>query len=210
LTLPLYSDTYLLMAVIDTTHALFVVEVLGILAIPGPTNSLLFVSGMSRGFRASLNLILAEVGAYLISISSLVLVLEPVTRTYSTVPQLLRVACSIYLVHLAIRLWRSGGQKIQDSHPITVRRVFFTTLMNPKNLIFAFGIFPIPSAGAGELLPYLAGFSVICTVVASGWIAAGALIQSNAAQRIHLGWVYRGEAFLLAGFAIVIFVSAYS
>jgi threonine/homoserine/homoserine lactone efflux protein len=198
------------MAVIDTTHALFVVEVLGILAIPGPTNSLLFVSGMSRGFRASLNLILAEVGAYLISISSLVLVLEPVTRTYSTVPQLLRVACSIYLVHLAIRLWRSGGQKIQDSHPITVRRVFFTTLMNPKNLIFAFGIFPIPSAGAGELLPYLAGFSVICTVVASGWIAAGALIQSNAAQRIHLGWVYRGEAFLLAGFAIVIFVSAYS
>lgn len=198
------------MAVFDTTHALFVIEVLGVLAIPGPTNSLLFVSGMSRGFRASLNLILAEVGAYLISISSLVLVLEPVTRTYPTVPQLLRVACSIYLIHLAIRLWRSGGQKIQDSHPITVRRVFFTTLMNPKNLIFAFGIFPIPSAGSGELLPYLAGFSAICTVVASGWIAAGALIQSNAAKRIHLGWVYRGEAFLLAGFAIVIFVSAYS
>ena len=198
------------MPVIETAHALFVVEVLGLLAIPGPTNSLLFVSGMSHGFRASLNLILAEVGAYFISISSLVLGLEPVTRTYSTVPQLLRVACSIYLIHLAIRLWRSGGQKTQDSHPITVRRVFFTTLMNPKNLIFAFGIFPTPSAGAGELLPYLAGFSVICTVVASGWIAAGALIQSNAAQRIHLGWVYRGEAFLLAGFAIVIFVSAYS
>ncbi len=198
------------MLAIDTTYALFVVEVIGVLAIPGPTNSLLFVSGVSRGFRTSLSLIFAEVVAYLISISSLVLVLEPVTRTYSTVPQLLRVACSIYLVHLAIRLWRSGGQKIQDSHPITVRRVFFTTLMNPKNLIFAFGIFPIPSAGFGELLPYLAGFSVICTVVASGWIAAGALIQSNAAQRIQLGWVYRGEAFLLAGFAIVIFVSAYS
>lgn len=180
------------------------------LAIPGPTNSLLFVSGMSRGFQASLNLIFAEVGAYLISISSLVLALEPVTRTYSTVTQLLRVACSIYLVHLAIRLWRSGGQRTRNSHPITLRRVFFTTLMNPKNLIFAFGIFPIPSAGSDELLSYLAGFSAICTVVASSWIAAGALIQSNATQRIHLGWVYRGEAFLLAGFAIVIFVSAYS
>lgn len=198
------------MLAIDTTQALFAVEVLGVLAIPGPTNSLLFVSGVSRGFRTSLNLIFAEVGAYLISISSLVLVLEPVTRTYSTLPQLLRVACSIYLVHLAIRLWRSGRQKIQDSHPITVQRVFFTTLMNPKNLIFAFGIFPIPSAGSGELLPYLTGFSAICIVVASGWIAAGALIQSNTAQRIHLGWVYRGEAFLLAGFAIAIFVSAYS
>ncbi len=198
------------MPVIDTAHVMFVVEVLGVLAIPGPTNSLLFISGMSRGFRASLNLILAEVGAYLISISLLVVALAPLIRTYSTVPQLLRVACSIYLIHLAIRLWRSGGQKIQDSHPITVRHVFFTTLMNPKNLIFAFGIFPIPSAGASELLPYLAGFSGICIVVASGWIAAGALIQSNAAQRIHLGWVYRGEAFLLGGFAIAIFVSAYS
>jgi threonine/homoserine/homoserine lactone efflux protein len=198
------------MPVIDTAHAMFVVEVLGVLAIPGPTNSLLLVSGVSRGFQASLKLILAEVGAYLISISALVLVLEPVTRTYSTVPQLLRVACSIYLVHLAIRLWRSGGQKVQDSHPITGRRVFFTTLMNPKNLIFAFGIFPIPSAGASELLPYLTGFSAICIVVASGWIAAGALIQSNAAQRIHMEWVYRGEAFLLGGFAIAIFVSAYS
>ena len=80
----------------------------------------------------------------------------------------LRVAYSIYLVQLAVTLWPSSGQEIQDSHPITVRRVFFNTLMNPKNLIFAFGIFPIPSVGAGELLPYLAGFSVICTVVAGG------------------------------------------
>lgn len=198
------------MLAIDTAQALFAVEVLGVLAIPGPTNSLLLVSGVSRGFRASLNLIFAEVGAYLISISSLVLVLEPVTRAYSTLPQLLRVACSIYLAHLAIKLWRSGARELQDSNPITVRRVFFTTLMNPKNLIFAFGIFPIPSAGAGELLPYLAAFSAICFGAASGWIAAGALIQSTTAQRIHLGWVYRGEAFLLAGFAIVIFISAYS
>lgn len=97
------------MLALDTTQALFVIEVLGVLAIPGPTNSLLLVSGVSRGFRASLSLILAKVVAYLISISSLVLVLEPVTRTQPTLPQLLRVACSIYLAHLAIKLWRSGG-----------------------------------------------------------------------------------------------------
>lgn len=198
------------MLAIDTIQALFALEVLGVLVIPGPTNSLLFVSGVSRSFQPSLKLIFAEVGAYLISISSLVLVLEPVTRTYPTVPQLLRVACSIYLVHLAIRLWRSGGRELLDSHPITFHRVFFTTLMNPKNLIFAFAIFPTPIVGAGELLPYLACFSAICIVAASCWIAAGALLQSKAAQRIQLGWVYRGEAFLLAGFAIVIFVSAYS
>ena len=164
---------------------------------------------MSRGFQASLNLILAEVGAYIISISLLVFVLEPAIRTHSTVSQLIRVVCSLYLIQLAVGLWRSGGQEVQNSHPITVRRVFLTTLMNPKNLIFAFGIFPLPSAESSEMLPYLAGFSAICTGVASGWIAAGALLHSRGAHRTHLNWFYRGEAFLLAGFAIVIFVSAY-
>ncbi len=197
------------MIAIDTNQAIFALEVLGVLAIPGPTNSLLFVSGVSRGFQASLNLVLAEVVAYIISISLLVFVLEPATRTNSTVSQLLRVVCSLYLAQLAVWLWRSGGQEVQSSHPITVRRVFLTTLMNPKNLIFAFGIFPVPSAESSEMLPYLAGFSAICTGVASGWIAAGAMLHSRGAHTMHLNWFYRGEAFLLAGFAIVIFVSAY-
>lgn len=194
---------------IDTSQAIFALQVLGVLAIPGPTNSLLFVSGVSHGFRASLNLVLAEVVAYIISISLLVFILEPATRTHSTVSQLIRVVCSLYLAQLAIWLWRSGGHEAPNSHPITVRRVFLTTLMNPKNLIFAFGIFPAPNTGSGELLSYLAGFSAICTGVASGWIAAGALLHSKGAHQTHLNWFYRGEAFLLAGFAIVIFVSAY-
>ena len=197
------------MIAIDTNQAIFALEVLGVLAIPGPTNSLLFVSGMSRGFQPSLNLVLAEVVAYIISISLLVFVLEPATRTHSTVSQLLRVVCSLYLAQLAVWLWCSGGQEVQSSHPITVRRVFLTTLMNPKNLIFAFGIFPVPSAESSEMLPYLAGFSAICTGVASGWIAAGALLHTRGAHKMHLNWFYRGEAFLLAGFAIVIFISAY-
>lgn len=193
----------------DTSHAIFLLEVLGVLAIPGPTNSLLFVSGVTRGFRASLNLVLAEVVAYLLSISLLVSVLEPASRIHSSVGQVLRVLCSLYLVHLAIWLWRSGMCEVEDSHPITVRRVFLTTLMNPKTLIFAFGIFPTAGASSNEMLPYLAGFGAVCTVVASGWIAGGAFLHSTGAHKTHLNWLYRGEAFLLASFAIVILVSAY-
>ncbi len=204
------SGTYTLLMNIDTSYAIFLFEVFCVLAIPGPTNSLLFVSGVSRGFRASLNLILAEVVAYLISISCLVLILEPATKAHSTVGQLLRVLCSLYLAQMAVWLWRSGTREVPDaSHPITFRRVFLTTLVNPKNLIFAFGIFPLPTAGPGEMLPYLGSFSAICTGAASGWIAGGALLHSAGAHKMHLNWVYRGEAFLLAGFAIVILVSAY-
>lgn len=192
-----------------TQVALFVVEVLTVLAIPGPTNSLLFVSGVSRGFQASLKLIVAEIGAYLISLSLLMSALKPVISAYPTTPQLLRVACSIALVYVAVKLWQSGGPATPAAHPITVRRVFVTTLMNPKNLIFAFGIFPPPTTGFSDLLPYLAGFAAICACVACGWIAAGAWLHSRAADQLRLQWVYRSEACLLGGFAIMLVVSAY-
>jgi threonine/homoserine/homoserine lactone efflux protein len=195
--------------VIYNSQAIFLLAVLAVLAMPGPTNSLLFVSGATRGFRASAHLILAELSAYIISISLLVFVVEPASRSHSTISQLLRVLCSIYLAQMALWLWRSGGQEAPASHPITFRRVFLTTLVNPKNLIFAFGIFPLPSAESNEMFPSLVSFSAICTGAASGWISAGALLHSTAAHKLHLNWFYRGEAFLLAGFAIVILVSAY-
>ena len=192
---------------INTSDALFLVEVLAVLAIPGPTNSLLFVSGVTRGFRTSLTLIVAEVGAYIISISFLVLILEPASRAHAPVNQLLRVLCSIYLAYIALWLWRSGTREFDDAHPITFLRVFLTTLVNPKNLIFAFGIFPIPNAESHEMLPYLFSFSLICTAVASGWIAAGTLLHSMGAHKSHSNWFYRGQALLLGGFAIAIFFS---
>ena len=192
---------------IDHSQSLFLLEVLSVLAVPGPTNSLLFVSGVTRGLWASLPLIFAELGAYSISISFLVLVLEPASRSHSTVGLLLRILCSVYLAQMAVWLWRWKEQKVPASHPITFRRVFLTTLINPKNLVFAFLIFP--RAGFTVFFPSLLGFSVICIVAASSWIAGGALLQSTGVHKTHLTWFYRGEAFLLAGFALVILISAY-
>ena len=176
------------------------------LAVPGPTNSLLFVSGVTRGLRASLNLILAELWAYIISISFLLLVLEPASRIHSTIGQLLRILCSVYLARMALWLWRWEEQKVRAS-PITFCRVFLTTLVNPKNLVFVFLIFP--RAGFNEMFPYLLSFSAICTGVACGWIAGGALLHATAVHKTSLNWFYRGEAILLASFAIVILISAY-
>ena len=61
----------------------------------------------------------------------------------------LRLVCALYLLMLAVMLWRR--QRRVDLCEITVRRVFLTTLSNPKGLVFAFVILP-PQSHA-ELLP---------------------------------------------------------
>jgi len=195
--------------IIENTQALFFVEVFGVLAMPGPTNSLLFVSGATRGLRAILHLPLAEVTAYLITISLLVFVVGPVAKDHAAVGQLLRVLCSIYLAQTALWLWRSAQPSVDAAHPINALRIFLTTLVNPKNLVFAFAIFPAPAAGSGVMVSSFVGFSVICIIAGFSWIAAGAIIQSAAASRMHFHHFYRGEAVLLAAFAIMVLVSAY-
>jgi threonine/homoserine/homoserine lactone efflux protein len=195
--------------ILDTNQALFLVEVVGVLAMPGPTNSLLFVSGATRGLRAGLHLPVAEVTAYLITVSLLLFVIGPAVEGQSVVSQLLRVLCGIYLAYMAVFLWRSGQPAPDARHPITALRIFLTTLVNPKNLLFAFVIFPPLNAGSDAMLFSFLNFSVICIAAGSGWVLAGALIRSAAASKIHLHHFYRGEAFLLAGFAIMILLSAY-
>ena len=114
--------------------------------------------------------------------------------------------CCLYLAQMAVWLWRWEEQKVQ-AHPISFRRVFLTTLVNPKNIVFALLIFP--RAGANELFPYFFIFSAICIGAAASWIAGGALLQSTGLHKTHLNWFYRGEALLLVTFAIVILISAY-
>jgi threonine/homoserine/homoserine lactone efflux protein len=138
--------------ILETNQALFLAEVFGVLAMPGPTNSLLFVSGATRGLRAGLHLPLAEVTAYLMTVSILIFVVGPAAEGHSIVGQLLRVLCSIYLAYMAVFLWRAGTPNVDVDHPMTALRIVLTTLVNPKNLLFAFAIFPAATAGSDAML----------------------------------------------------------
>ncbi|MCX5515014.1 hypothetical protein C3941_11720 [Kaistia algarum] len=185
----------------------FALAVLALLAVPGPTNTLLAASGATAGFRRSLRLLPAELGGYWVAIGVLLLVIGLLAAAHPFVPILSKLVASLYLVYSAISLWRDAGRGMMEgAGPITFARVFTTTLLNPKALIFAFAIFP--RGDIATLLPFAGLFSVLVVIVAQGWIVLGNAIARHAAGLVTPARIARAAALALAVFALWIGGSA--
>ena len=185
----------------------FVLAALALLATPGPTNTLLATSGAAAGFQRSLHLIVAEITGYMISISVLALVIGPLVRASHALDVGLRVACGVYLLYTAWRLWREGAVALSSSEPVQFWRVLVATLLNPKGIVFAFVIVPHFAEGAPALAaPYMAGLAGLIAAAGGGWIGLGAAVRSGAA--LQGGLARRAGALVLGVFALLISGSA--
>lgn len=185
----------------------FALAVLALLAVPGPTNTLLAASGAAAGYRRSLRLLPAELGGYWIAIGVLLLVVGPLAAAHPFVPILSKLVASLYLVYSAILLWRSAGRGMMEgAGPITFARVFTTTLLNPKALIFAFAIFP--RGDIATIVPFAGLFSLLVVCVAQGWIALGKAIAHHAAGFATPDRIARIAALVLGAFSLWIGGSA--
>lgn len=176
----------------------FALSVLTLLVVPGPTNTLLAGAGATRGVRRSLALLIGELAGYLIAIAALRETLGAVANATSGAQIVLKCAVAVYLVFLAIRLWRApltGGRSA-----FTLLRVFVTTLLNPKGLIFALFIFPAPPT---PIAPYVLAFSALVVAIGATWIAAGSLLSRFTNPRFSV-IVPRICACAIAAFAIVV------
>jgi|AGTN01.3.fsa_nt_gi Putative threonine efflux protein len=185
----------------------FTLAVLTLLATPGPTNTLLAASGACVGMSRSLKLLLAEIGAYLVSIVTLSTLLGEVVQTQPLIALGLKLTASLWLVFCAVRLWRQARQTFDaNAAPVAFRRVFVTTLVNPKALIFAFVI--IPQGSLGDMAPWLAAFACLTVFVGASWIALGTLLARSAGGRATPQVIWRIAAVALATFATIISGSA--
>jgi threonine/homoserine/homoserine lactone efflux protein len=119
----------------------------------------------------------------------------------------LRLACGVYLVFLTWKLWGVGAG-LRERTPVRFREVFVTTLLNPKGLVFALVIFPVPAGRAVSLTPYFAMFVIVCVMVAAAWIAAGAILHGRPAGRAVAPGVFRRlGAVVLGVFALFLLAS---
>jgi threonine/homoserine/homoserine lactone efflux protein len=186
-----------------TDPLLFVLAVLTVTGIPGPTNTLLMMSGATVGIARSMPLLAAEITAYNLSILAVGILLRPWIDDVPLVRVALRVVAAAYLVMLALEIWRARTAK--DRAPVTLRHLFVTTLLNPKVFIFALIVVPLQAPNASV---YLVGFSMIVVLVGALWIAFGAL-AGGVATGGYTALVPKAAAVALGGFAAWLIVSPF-
>jgi threonine/homoserine/homoserine lactone efflux protein len=176
----------------------FVLSVLALLAVPGPTNTLLAGAGATLGIARSLPLLVGELAGYNIAIAVYRYTLATAVGESSDARLFLQWAIGAYLIVLALRLWRAGPPA--GTEGFTLPRVFLTTLLNPKALIFALVLFPaLPAPVAAAT----AAFSVMVVGVGASWIAAGAFAIHVTSTR-YRSVAPRVCAVALAVFAIMV------
>jgi threonine/homoserine/homoserine lactone efflux protein len=184
----------------------FVLAVLAILVMPGPTNTLLATAGATVGWTKSLTLIPAELSAYVISITTIAAVAAPLLANSPGATIALKFACALYLVYVAWLLWRT--KSMLHASAIGFWRVFVTTLLNPKALVFALAIFPNwrPST-LNFFFPHMTTFAIICGGVACCWIAAGSLLRARTAAYLGAHAFVRACSIALGCFAFLLLSS---
>lgn len=188
----------------------FCLAALVLLITPGPTNTLLATSGAVAGIKRSLALIPAEIGGYLITIIVLCLGIGPLVQSSPYLGLALQLGCGVYILFLAGRLWSESTGVLQSGEPIGKGRVFTTTLLNPKGIIFAFVIVPYLQDGLIiEALPYLAALTTIIGAVALCWIGAGVLLRTQLSLPADGILVRRTSAIVLGVFSVFVTTAAF-
>lgn len=172
---------------------------LSLLAAPGPTNTLLATSGAEIGLRRSLPLLGAEIGGYLLAILLLRALIGPLMAANPHFAATLHGAVVVYL-HLAWALWRRGARQINAGGATTFPRVFMTTLLNPKAIIFSFTLLP-QRVDIAELAPWLSILSLQIVTVGLGWILLGHALYTRFRETGSARIGYRISALILVALA---------
>jgi threonine/homoserine/homoserine lactone efflux protein len=191
------------MSIMDT-YFTFIAAAGLLLILPGPTNALLMAAGAGHKLRRALPLIVAELAAYALAITPLLIFHEALGAWRAIGGLVLKSIAIAIILLIAYRLWRARPSGTGETRLVTMPDVFWMTLFNPKALIFAFAIFP-PVLGATDVLVKAILFVTLAAFAGTAWIVAGAMLSAGSISSNKIG---KAAAVILCGFAVYLGMSA--
>ena len=178
----------------------FVLGLLAILTVPGPTNTLLATSGATVGLARSLPLLLCELAGYETAIAVIRLLLVPLLTRMPSGARVMHALAAAYLVALAVGLWR--WRLAQATRAVRAHHVFITTLLNPKAVVIALVLIPLSTVA---YLHFWLILTLLIPLIGSGWIAFGRLLGRTGSGLTAL--IPKAASVVLGLFAVVLIVS---
>lgn len=180
----------------------FLSGILALLLAPGPTNTLMGLAGVQRGFARAMRLSPAEILGYLTNILPLAVIGAGGLAQWPEAAVAVHAAAATWVMILALRLWGGRGDGARGPE-VTARRIYVTTVLNPKALLFALVFLPVPADP--QFLPRLLLLCLMVVLAASIWAGAGHLAQGRGAgrprpmQRLASLWLAAVSLTLVAG-----------
>ncbi len=184
--------------------AAFVFAVLALLVAPGPTNTLMGIARAQRGPPRVLRLIPAELAGYLTTILPLTWAGAQFLDRSSGVAVALKMAAAVWVMILALKLWRDRPGE-GEATGVGVVRVYVTTVLNPKALIFGLVLLPAPQDAEFPLR--LGLLCAMVTGVALLWGGAGRLTQAGGGGAARLRMLQRVASVWLAFVSLTLVVN---
>lgn len=187
------------------TFDTFLFGIGALLLAPGPTNTLMGLAGARSGQRGVVRLLPAELAGYLTMVLPLVWLGQGALAHWPVAAILLKLAAAAWVMVLAFRLW--GADVGGESGAVTARRVYVTTALNPKALVF--GLVLLPGVSDPAFAARLAVFCALVVAVAILWGMAGKLLQAGGgSERLRL--IQRVASVWLAVVAVTLVVGVVS
>lgn len=178
----------------------FVLAMLAVLLIPGPTNALLASATHQQGIVKTLTFIPMEWLGYLYGVSLWALFLHLFEPIWPAFGMILHTGSFLYVLWMAFHLWKSSHlhKHYQHDQHIRPRQLFFATLKNPKTVLLAVGIFPDETWNSIEnAVLVFTVFSLVLIPVCVFWMLWGRALLAGSINGIKTDHLYKGSAMLL-------------
>lgn len=180
---------------------------------PGPANFLLLASGANFGFRRSLPLVFGISLGFLAMVFAVGVGFGEVLRQFPPVLTGLRLACTAYVLWLAVKIGRSrslgSGDAEAAATPVSFAQAALLQLLNPKAWAVALIVtvsFTDPADYLRSLLLMMGLFALVNLPSISVWALFGNLLRSTLATGRRLTLFNVVMAFLLVGSMIPMLV----
>ncbi|MET3130961.1 threonine/homoserine/homoserine lactone efflux protein [Oxalobacteraceae bacterium GrIS 1.11] len=174
-----------------------------VLLTPGPTNTLLFLAGAKRGFKASAGLVGSELLGYCLAIGGWWSFLAVAASLAPGISGVARALAALYMAYLAVKMWREANRREQPP-ALSGPAMFLATLLNPKAFFFAAVVFPAASVGGAALWHAYLLFTSLAAPIGLAWILLGATVSGSGVSPLRHVLIQRTAALVLLGFSMSI------